>query len=78
MLKHTLWISGTAFSYTNKDIGLYSNISYVIGGGTVIDLTIIFVEWGELYRSIIFYTNNPFDLTKYTSSTMKMFSTRLL
>ena len=69
---------GTTFDFTTLNLMASSQISYVIAGGIVTPLTIISFEWGEYNRCIIFYTNNPFDLTYYDQSRMKLFSMRLL
>lgn len=61
-LKHTLWVYGTTFAYTDLDLMELSNLTYVTTGGQIVTLTITAFEWGKQKKSIIFYTNNPFNL----------------
>ena len=58
------------------DLVAFSNISYRVSGKKVF-LTITAFEWGPSMKSIVFFTDNPFDIA-VNLTTMQLFNMRLL
>ena len=72
VLSHTLRIKGSQFSAVDLDLSQYTTIVLLKAGGDEIELIIQSYEWGRNMKSIIFYTNNPFDFESENSGIQRM------